>query len=141
MTSKRWGARELVDLVLDEGTFESWDTPLDLSGHPEAYQAELRAAAEKAGTDESVVTGFGVVRGRPVAFVINEFNDIFGIQLHILVVHIFAHIPNLTLKYFFMFFSGFGVFPSAGIQKRLQNISCRQLIDHFFALGTAYIRL
>ena len=69
---------ELVELVLDEGTFESWDAPLDLSGHPEAYQAELRAAAEKAGTDESVVTGFGVVRGRPVAFVINEFRFLGG---------------------------------------------------------------
>lgn len=78
MSARRWSAAELIDLVLDEGTFESWDAPLDLSGHPEAYQAELRAAAEKAGTDESVVTGHGVVRGRPVAFVINEFRFLGG---------------------------------------------------------------
>lgn len=76
--ARRWSAAELVDLVLDEGTFESWDEPIDIGAHSEAYQAELRAAAAKAGTDESVVTGYGVVRGRPVAFVINEFRFLGG---------------------------------------------------------------
>ncbi|KAB2812369.1 acetyl-CoA carboxyl transferase [Pimelobacter simplex] len=76
--SRRWTARELIDLVLDEGSYESWDTEVDISGHAEAYQAELRAAAEKAGTDESVLTGRGTVRGRPVAFVVNEFRFLAG---------------------------------------------------------------
>ncbi|WP_418057771.1 carboxyl transferase domain-containing protein [Pimelobacter simplex] len=76
--SRRWTARELIDLVLDDGSYESWDTPVDISGHAEAYQAELRAAAEKAGTDESVLTGRGTVRGRPVAFVVNEFRFLAG---------------------------------------------------------------
>lgn len=76
--SRRWTARELIDLVLDDGSYESWDTPVDISGHDEAYQAELRAAAEKAGTDESVLTGRGTVRGRPVAFVVNEFRFLAG---------------------------------------------------------------
>ena len=40
---------------------------------PTSYQAELRQAAERAGTDESVLTGRGLVRGRPVAVVVNEF--------------------------------------------------------------------
>ena len=71
--SQRWSARELIDLVLDPGSFESWDEPIDISGHPAGYQDELRAAAGRAGTDESVVTGRGLVRGRPVAVVVNEF--------------------------------------------------------------------
>ena len=71
--SQRWSARGLIDLVLDPGSFESWDQPIDISGHPESYRAELMAAAERAGTDESVVTGRGLVRGRPVAVVVNEF--------------------------------------------------------------------
>lgn len=71
--SRRWSAQGLIDLVLDDGSFESWDQPVDISGHPEAYQHELRAAAERAGTDESVLTGRGLVRGRPVAVVVNEF--------------------------------------------------------------------
>jgi acyl-CoA carboxylase subunit beta len=77
-TSRRWTARELIDLVLDAGSYESWDAPIDISGHAESYQAELRAAAEKAGTDESVLTGRGTVSGRPVAFVVNEFRFLAG---------------------------------------------------------------
>ncbi|WP_418059073.1 carboxyl transferase domain-containing protein [Pimelobacter simplex] len=76
--SARLGARDLLDLVLEPGTFTSWDAPVDISGHPEAYQAELRAAAEKAGTDESVLTGRGLVHGRPVAVVVNEFRFLAG---------------------------------------------------------------
>ncbi|WP_182377955.1 carboxyl transferase domain-containing protein [Nocardioides sp. WS12] len=77
-TSRRWTARELIDLVVDEGTYESWDSAVDISGHSEAYQAALRAAADKAGTDESVLTGRGDVRGRPFAFVVNEFAFLAG---------------------------------------------------------------
>jgi acetyl-CoA carboxylase beta subunit len=71
--SQRWSARELIDLVLDRDSFESWDEPIDISEHASGYQEELRAAAERAGTDESVITGRGLVRGRPVAVVVNEF--------------------------------------------------------------------
>jgi acetyl-CoA carboxylase beta subunit len=71
--SRRWSAEGLIDLVLDPGSFESWDHPVDISGHSESYQEELRAAAKRAGTDESVLTGRGLVRGRAVAVVVNEF--------------------------------------------------------------------
>lgn len=77
-TSKRLTARELIDLVLDDGSYESWDEPVDISGHSADYQVELRAAAEKAGTDESVLTGRGTVNGRPVAFIVNEFQFLAG---------------------------------------------------------------
>ncbi|WP_244929585.1 carboxyl transferase domain-containing protein [Nocardioides sp. W7] len=75
---RRWGADDLLDLVLDEDSFESWDEPVDVSQHPEAYRQALAAAAEKAGTDESVLTGRGLVRGRPVAVVANEFRFLAG---------------------------------------------------------------
>ena len=77
-TRRRWGAEELLDLVLDEGSWQSWDRPIDISGHDEGYQRELLAAREKAGTDESVITGRGLVRGRPVAVVVNEFRFLAG---------------------------------------------------------------
>ncbi|GAB2973648.1 carboxyl transferase domain-containing protein [Nocardioides montaniterrae] len=77
-TTRRWTARELIDLVLDEGSYESWDEPIDISGHSTDYQKALRSAAEKAGTDESVLTGRGTVSGRPVAFVVNEFTFLAG---------------------------------------------------------------
>lgn len=75
---RRWGAEELLALVLDEGSWQPWDRPIDISGHDAAYQRELRAARDKAGTDESVITGRGLVRGRPVAVVANEFRFLAG---------------------------------------------------------------
>lgn len=76
--TRRWSATELLDLVLDAGSFESWDEPIDISGVAADYRAELEAAREKAGTDESVVTGRGLVHGRPVAVVANEFRFLAG---------------------------------------------------------------
>ncbi|WP_028659313.1 carboxyl transferase domain-containing protein [Nocardioides insulae] len=78
LVRKRWRAQELLELVLDEGSWESWDRPIDVSDHPADYLAELQAAAAKAGTDESVLTGRGRVRGRPVAVVVNEFAFLAG---------------------------------------------------------------
>ncbi len=71
-------SQDLIDLVLDEGSVESWDLPIDTAGHPEKYQRELAAAAERAGTDESIVTGRATMRGRPVAFIVNEFRFLAG---------------------------------------------------------------
>ena len=76
--TRRWTARELLDLVLDDGSFESWDEPVDYSREPEAYRRELEAAAEKAGTDESVLTGRGLMHGRPVVVLVNEFRFLAG---------------------------------------------------------------
>ncbi|WP_193610354.1 carboxyl transferase domain-containing protein [Nocardioides lijunqiniae] len=78
MSARRWGAQELLDLVLDDGSFASWDTPIDISHHPEPYRRELEAAAEKSGADEAVLTGRGTVSGRPVAVVANEFRFLGG---------------------------------------------------------------
>ncbi|GAA2740938.1 carboxyl transferase domain-containing protein [Terrabacter aerolatus] len=78
MARRPWTAHELLDLVLDAGSFESWDEPIDISGQPEAYRLQLEAAAARAGTDESVLTGRGLVRGRPVAVVVNEFRFLAG---------------------------------------------------------------
>jgi acetyl-CoA carboxylase carboxyl transferase subunit beta len=76
--SDRLTAYELLDLVLDPGSFVSWDKPVDHSGLDPQYQQELVAAAERAGTDESVLTGRGLMRGRPVAVLVNEFRFLAG---------------------------------------------------------------
>ncbi len=76
--SQRWSAGQLIDLVLDPGSYESWDAPVDTTGWSEGYQEELRAAAERSGADESVLTGRGLVKGRAVAVVVNEFGFLGG---------------------------------------------------------------
>src|SRR5690349_21285918 len=78
MGPRPWTAHELLDLVLDRGSFESWDEPIDISGQPEEYRRQLEEAAARAGTDESVLTGRGLARGRPVVVVVNEFRFLAG---------------------------------------------------------------
>ncbi|HET6292484.1 MAG TPA: carboxyl transferase domain-containing protein [Kribbella sp.] len=77
---KRPGARELIEVVLDAGSFESWDQPVDhASAQAEpAYREQLEAAAARAGTDESVLTGRGLMHGRPVAVLVSEFGFLAG---------------------------------------------------------------
>ena len=73
-------ARELIDAVLDAGSFSSWDSPVP-SPHPGAtpsYEEELRRAREKSGADESVLTGEGLIRGRRVAVIVSEFSFLAG---------------------------------------------------------------
>lgn len=78
MSAPRLTGQELLDLVLDEGSFASWDEPVDQSGEREQYRHDLASAAERAGTDESILTGRGLMRGRPVAVVVNEFRFLAG---------------------------------------------------------------
>ncbi len=74
----RLGARELIDLVLDTGSWVSWDDPPDHSGVDDDYAAALARAAERSGVDESVITGEGRMHGRRVAVVACEFGFLAG---------------------------------------------------------------
>jgi acyl-CoA carboxylase subunit beta len=71
-------ARTLVGMVLDEGSFRSWDTPPVQRPLTEAYAAELAAARERTGLDESVITGEGTIQGRRVAVMACEFSFLAG---------------------------------------------------------------
>lgn len=75
---RRLNAAELLELVLDPGSFTSWDEPVDPSRWPADYQAELLRARERTGVDESVITGRGTVQGRAVAVLANEFRFLGG---------------------------------------------------------------
>jgi len=74
----RLSAQDLIELVLDDGSWVSWDTPPAYGDISPAYAADLAAAAEKSGVDESVVTGAGTVRGRRVAVIACEFGFLAG---------------------------------------------------------------
>ncbi len=77
----RLAATELIDLVLDEGSWTSWDSPpllAPVSPVSPEYAAALDAARERTGLDESVVTGEGRMRGRRVAVVACEFGFLAG---------------------------------------------------------------
>ena len=74
----RLTARDLISLVLDDDSWVSWDTPPVRTGVSDAYAAELAAAAEKSGEDESVLTGEASLRGRRVAVLVGEFGFLAG---------------------------------------------------------------
>jgi acetyl-CoA carboxylase carboxyl transferase subunit beta len=71
-------ARSLRDLVLDPGSWTSWDSPVPPREVDDDYAAELAAAAQKSRQDESIITGEGKLRGRRVAVVAGEFGFLAG---------------------------------------------------------------
>ena len=75
---RRLSAAELIGLVLDEGSWTSWDTPPSYADISEAYAAELAVAREKSRVDESVLTGEGLMKGRRVAVLMGEFRFLAG---------------------------------------------------------------
>ncbi|MDP3893187.1 carboxyl transferase domain-containing protein [Nocardioides sp.] len=75
---RRLSAHELIDLFLDDGSWSSWDTPPARAGLTKEYLAELAAAEERSGVDESVITGEGLLRGRRVAVLVSEFGFLAG---------------------------------------------------------------
>lgn len=78
---ERLSAQALFDLVLDAGSFVSWDEPPIPVSHGRdrpAYQQERADAATSASTDESILTGRGRIRGRDVAVVAGEFRFLAG---------------------------------------------------------------
>lgn len=74
----RPSAIELIDLVLDEGSWESWDVTPEYGSISDSYRDDLAAAREKSGVDEAVITGAGLMRGRRVAVVASEFRFLAG---------------------------------------------------------------
>ncbi|MCQ9353357.1 acetyl-CoA carboxylase carboxyltransferase subunit alpha/beta [Corynebacterium sp. 153RC1] len=71
-------AHELIEKVLDPGTFVSWDEAPEYGAISESYRASLAKAREKTGVDEAVITGEGTVTGHRVAFVLSEFGFLGG---------------------------------------------------------------
>ncbi|MGN6161302.1 MAG: carboxyl transferase domain-containing protein [Marmoricola sp.] len=76
--SKRLNARELIELGLDAGSWSSWDVPPEYGDISDEYAADLAAARERSGADESVLTGEARVRGRRIGVLISEFGFLAG---------------------------------------------------------------
>ncbi|MGW2599117.1 carboxyl transferase domain-containing protein [Streptomyces klenkii] len=77
-SNHRTSALDLVRTVVDPGSWSRWDEPVEVTTDDPAYRADLLAARERTGLDESVVTGEGRVHGRRVAVVACEFRFLAG---------------------------------------------------------------
>jgi acyl-CoA carboxylase subunit beta len=72
------GALELIEAVLDPGSWTRWDQPLTGEPAEPAYAASLAKARARTGLDEAVVTGEGRIHGRRVAVAACEFDFLAG---------------------------------------------------------------
>lgn len=77
MTS-RASTADLLDAVLDAGTWRSWDAPAATPPAGSEYAATLARARERTGLDDAVITGEGQIRGRRVALIACEFAFLAG---------------------------------------------------------------
>ena len=78
-TPRRPGARELIERTLDPGSWQSWDEPaIGIGPIDPVYAADLRAAREHTGLDESLITGEGKLGGRTVALIVGDFGFLAG---------------------------------------------------------------
>jgi len=72
-------ARELIDLVLDPGSWRPWDESARVPPAIDpSYAGELAAARERSGVDEAVLTGEGTLHGRRAAVAVCEFAFLAG---------------------------------------------------------------
>ncbi len=69
---------QLLDAVLDRGSFVSWDSDPMAVPVSESYARDLADARAATGLDEAVLTGEGRIFGRRVAVVVCEFDFLGG---------------------------------------------------------------
>ena len=69
---------ELVTSLVDDGTWQSWDEAPSYVALDRDYAAALGRARKRTGTDESVITGVGVISGAPIVLVVSEFGFLGG---------------------------------------------------------------
>lgn len=79
-TLARLSSDERIELIVDEGTFEEWDTDLpdaDPLGFP-GYAEKIASYREKTGKQEAVRTGKGMLGDLPAAFGFMESDFLMG---------------------------------------------------------------
>lgn len=72
------GALQVIATIADPDSFRRWDAPAPDDGGGDLYAGQRRAAAERSGVDESVITGTAHVDGQPIAIVAGEFAYLAG---------------------------------------------------------------
>ncbi|NLX95073.1 MAG: acetyl-CoA carboxylase carboxyltransferase subunit beta [Rhodopirellula sp.] len=77
-------APERIRQVLDEGTFEQWDSdlqpadPLDFVDGSKPYRERIKTEQARTGLNDAAVVGTGMIRARRVAFGVTDSSFIMG---------------------------------------------------------------
>ena len=78
MTDHRLGAHDVIALLADPESWQSWDRrPTQVTADSQ-YAQELACARAKTGLDEAVITGVATIRGRRIAMLVCDFGFLGG---------------------------------------------------------------
>ncbi|MEE9095816.1 carboxyl transferase domain-containing protein [Pseudarthrobacter phenanthrenivorans] len=91
-------AAELLNAVVDQGSFVSWDTEPEQPVTSSEYARDLATARERSRVDESVITGAGLIRGRRVALIVSDFSFLAGSIGHAAAQRIVAAVERATAE-------------------------------------------
>lgn len=71
-------AYDIIEALVDAGTFECWDSPPTWAPDDGEYRETLARARQRSGVDESIVTGLAHLAGQAVVLIIGEFHFLAG---------------------------------------------------------------
>lgn len=140
-------ARQRIEQVLDEGTFDEWDTnivptdPLNFSDS-RAYADRLKSEQKKTGLTDAALTGSGMIRARRVAigvtdsqFIMGSMGSVVGERLTLLIER--ATRQNLPL--IIISASGGGARMHEGILSLMQMAKVSAALAKFDSAGGLFI--
>ena len=132
-------AKQRIDSLFDEGTFEEWDkgllttNPLDF---PE-YMEKVEKDREKTGLNEAVVTGKGLIGGQPTAFAVMDASFRMGSMGSVVGEKIARAIENAREENipFIIFTASGGARMQEGVLSLMQMAKTSIAIERFSSAG------
>ncbi|MCD8104991.1 MAG: acetyl-CoA carboxylase, carboxyltransferase subunit beta [Lachnospiraceae bacterium] len=73
-------ARRRIDMIIDEGTFEEWDSKMAVVNplnYPE-YEEKLQASQEKTALNEAIIIGYGKINGLETVIMVCDCRFLMG---------------------------------------------------------------
>ena len=140
-------ARDRITQLLDEASFEEWDTdlaPVDALGFEDRIPYARRIAEEQAktGMTDAAVTGKGFIRGRPVVLGITDFAFMAGSMGSVVGEKLTRAVERATeqrLPVIFVSGSGGGARMQEGILSLMQMAKVSAALARYDAAGGLYV--
>jgi acetyl-CoA carboxylase carboxyl transferase subunit beta len=140
-------ARERVLQVLDDGTFEEWDTelmPTDPLGFTDKkpYRERIVAEQKRTGLSDAAIVGTGMIRARRVAFAVTDSAFIMGSMGSVVGEKLTRTIERATaqkLPLIIISASGGGARMHEGILSLMQMAKVSAALARYDAAGGLYI--
>ena len=139
----RIGAFQRLNLVIDEGSFESWDADIAFRNpinFPE-YKEKVEKVKKQTGMDEAVVTGLGTINGQQVVIGIMDSRFIMGSMSSIVgekITRAFEKATELELPVI-MFTASGGARMQEGILSLMQMAKISGAVKKHSEAGLFYI--